>query len=175
MTENLPELRDDTADRIDALQAAEGGQSKQEQPAADAPAGERRLPEDAIAILPVRNTLLFPTTVQPLGIGRERSIAAAQYAARTQSPIGVLLQRDPEMAERLFQKAIEQTPDAETKSWSYVYLGRLAQAAGDPARRPEAEKFYRAALAVEAAPDAAKAAAQSGLEQSLKLQNNPEK
>jgi tetratricopeptide (TPR) repeat protein len=85
------------------------------------------------------------------------------------------LQRDPDMAEKLFQKALDTLPDPETKSWSYVYLGRLAQAAGDPARRPDAEKFYRAALAVEAAPDAAKAAAQSGLEQSLKLQNSPDK
>jgi len=85
------------------------------------------------------------------------------------------LERDPETAERLFQKALDLTPDPETKCWSYVYLGRLAQAGGDPERQPEAQKFYRAALAVEAAPDAAKAAAQSGLEQSLKLQNSPEK
>ncbi len=85
------------------------------------------------------------------------------------------LERDPEMAERLFQKALDLTPDPETKCWSYVYLGRLAQAGGDPERQPEAQKFYRAALAVEAAPDAAKAAAQSGLEQSLKLQNIPQK
>ncbi len=85
------------------------------------------------------------------------------------------LQRDPEMAEKLFQKALEMTPDPETKAWSYVYLGRLAQAGGDPERQPDAQKFYRAALAVEAAPDAAKAAAQSGLEQSLKLQNSPDK
>jgi tetratricopeptide (TPR) repeat protein len=85
------------------------------------------------------------------------------------------LERDPETAERLFQKALDLTPDPETKCWSYVYLGRLAQAGGDPERQPEAQKFYRAALAVETAPDAAKAAAQSGLEQSLKLQNSPEK
>jgi ATP-dependent Lon protease len=100
MTENLPELRDNTERRADAVRAADGGASRSESPAANAPeGGEPRLPADAVAILPVRNTLLFPTTVQPLGIGRERSIAAAQYAARTQSPIGVLLQRDPELSE----------------------------------------------------------------------------
>lgn len=85
------------------------------------------------------------------------------------------LQRDPEMAEKLFQKTLELTPDGETKSWSYVYLGRLAQAAGDPERRQDAAKYYRAALAVAEAPEAAKSAAKSGLEQSLKLQNGPDK
>src|SRR4029078_10123968 len=35
----------------------------------------------------------------PITIGRQRSIAAAQQAVREQRPIGVLLQRDPELAE----------------------------------------------------------------------------
>jgi ATP-dependent Lon protease len=53
----------------------------------------RPLPDDAMIIVPVRNMVLFPGAVVPLTIGRKRSIAAAQEAARGQHPIGVLLQR----------------------------------------------------------------------------------
>ena len=71
------------------------------------PAGERLrregatrpLPDDAIAIVPVRNVVLFPGTVIPLTVGRERSRAAAQEATRLQRPLGVLLQNKPEVEE----------------------------------------------------------------------------
>ena len=56
----------------------------------------RVLPEDAIAIVPVRNVVLFPGTVIPLIVGRERSRAAAQEATRQQRPLGVLLQTKPQ-------------------------------------------------------------------------------
>lgn len=75
------------------------------------------------------------------------------------------LRRDPETAQRLFEKALELNPDAETKSWSYVYLGRLAMVTEDPNRQQVAEKYYRAALAIEAAPETAKSAAKKALEQ----------
>ena len=70
------------------------------------------------------------------------------------------LQRDPELAEKLFQKTVELSPDDETKSWAYLYLGRLADAAGD---RGEAEKNYRAALALSGAPAQVKGAAEKGI------------
>jgi ATP-dependent Lon protease len=54
-----------------------------------------RLPADAIAVIPVRNMVLFPGVIIPIGIGREMSIAAAQHALRTDSSLGVILQRDP--------------------------------------------------------------------------------
>src|SRR5690606_5430042 len=54
-----------------------------------------RLPEDVLIILPVRNTVLFPGMVLPLTIGRQQSIAAAQEAARSQRPIGIIQQLDP--------------------------------------------------------------------------------
>jgi len=57
------------------------------------------LPSDALIIVPVRNTVLFPGTVFPILIGRETSITAAQQALREQCPVGVLMQRDPELAE----------------------------------------------------------------------------
>ncbi|HSQ03007.1 MAG TPA: LON peptidase substrate-binding domain-containing protein, partial [Burkholderiales bacterium] len=44
----------------------------------------RPLPEDALIILPVRNLVLFPGVVLPITIGRARSRAAAQEAARSQ-------------------------------------------------------------------------------------------
>ena len=52
------------------------------------------LPEDALIILPVRNTVMFPGVVLPLSIGRPRSIAAAQEAAKQERPIGILQQKD---------------------------------------------------------------------------------
>ncbi len=51
------------------------------------------LPEDLVCIVPVRNVVLFPGIVMPLSLGRPKSIAAAQEAARGERPIGVLLQR----------------------------------------------------------------------------------
>ncbi len=52
------------------------------------------LPEDAIAIVPARNMVLFPGVIIPVALGREGSIAAAQAAARAEKPVGILLQRD---------------------------------------------------------------------------------
>src|SRR5690606_4724556 len=54
-----------------------------------------RLPEDVLIILPVRNTVMFPGMVLPLTVGRQQSIAAAQEAARSERPIGIIQQRDP--------------------------------------------------------------------------------
>jgi ATP-dependent Lon protease len=53
-----------------------------------------RLPADALPILPVRETVLFPGAIIPLGVGRATSIAAVQYAMRDGQQIGVLMQRD---------------------------------------------------------------------------------
>lgn len=72
------------------------------------------------------------------------------------------LERDPELAEKLFEKTLEMSPDNETKSWAQLYLGRLSDAAGE---REEAEKHYRAALAVQGAPEQVRNAAEKGLAQ----------
>jgi ATP-dependent Lon protease len=53
------------------------------------------IPPDALILLPVRNTVLFPGIVLPLMVGRPLSVAAAQEAARNEMPLGVVLQRDP--------------------------------------------------------------------------------
>jgi ATP-dependent Lon protease len=57
------------------------------------------LPADALIIVPVRNTVLFPGLVLPITLGRPKSIAAAQQAVRDQRQVGILLQRDAEVAE----------------------------------------------------------------------------
>ncbi|MCA6116169.1 endopeptidase La [Bradyrhizobium sp. WSM 1738] len=57
------------------------------------------IPSDALIIVPVRNTVLFPGVVFPITIGRPTSIAAAQQAVREQRQIGILLQRDPELGD----------------------------------------------------------------------------
>jgi ATP-dependent Lon protease len=55
------------------------------------------VPADALIIVPVRRAVLFPGTVMPVSIGRPRSVAAIQQAVREQRPVGILMQRDPEM------------------------------------------------------------------------------
>ena len=52
------------------------------------------LPPDAAVIIPVRGAVLFPGTVLPISIGRQRSIAAAQAAVQRELPVALLLQRD---------------------------------------------------------------------------------
>jgi tetratricopeptide (TPR) repeat protein len=72
------------------------------------------------------------------------------------------LDHDPELAEKLFQKTLDMSPEDDIKSWAHLYLGRLSDAAGE---RQQAEKHYRAALAVRGAPEQVKAAAEKGLAQ----------
>ncbi len=57
------------------------------------------LPPDALIIVPVRNTVLFPGLVLPITLGRPKSIAAAQQAVRDQRQVGILMQRDADVAD----------------------------------------------------------------------------
>jgi tetratricopeptide (TPR) repeat protein len=75
-----------------------------------------------------------------------------------------VLERDPELGDRLFRKVLELDPDAETKSWSLLYLGRLADSQGD---REQAQQHYKAALAVEGVPDSVRQAAEKGLKEAF--------
>jgi len=52
------------------------------------------LPSDALIIVPVRNTVLFPGLVLPITLNRPKSVAAAQQAVRDQRQVGILLQRE---------------------------------------------------------------------------------
>ncbi len=51
--------------------------------------------DDMLIILPVRNLLLFPGVVSPVSMARERTVAGAQEAVRTERKVGFLLQKDP--------------------------------------------------------------------------------
>ncbi|HMD64831.1 MAG TPA: endopeptidase La [Stellaceae bacterium] len=53
------------------------------------------LPEDALILIPTRNLVLFPGTVLPITLGRQRSVLAAQTAMRSNRTVGLVLQRDP--------------------------------------------------------------------------------
>ncbi|MET4202602.1 endopeptidase La [Bradyrhizobium sp. LA6.12] len=58
-----------------------------------------KIPEDALIVIPVREMALFPGAIAPIAIGRAKSIAAAQQALREQRPVGIVLQRSPEIEE----------------------------------------------------------------------------
>src|SRR5690606_28390903 len=64
------------------------------QEAGEAPAA--RISDDMLILIPVRNLVLFPGTIVPVAVSRERSLAAAQEAVRSERKIGFLLQRDPQ-------------------------------------------------------------------------------
>jgi tetratricopeptide (TPR) repeat protein len=77
------------------------------------------------------------------------------------------LQKDPETAERLFQKTLELEPESAVKAWTLVYLGQLELAAGE---RDQAGKYFQSALQVEGASEAARKRAELGMQQSSKQQ-----
>jgi ATP-dependent Lon protease len=78
---------EEMADEIQAKSSAQAG------------AALPTLPADALIIVPVRNTVLFPGQVLPVTLGRPKSIGAAQQAVREQRQVGILLQRDGEVAD----------------------------------------------------------------------------
>ena len=55
------------------------------------------MPDDALILLPVRNMVLFPGMILPVTIGREASIAGAQQAIKSERPVGIVLQINPEL------------------------------------------------------------------------------
>ncbi len=81
-----------------------------------------------------------------------------------------LRRNDPDTAEKMFGKALEAEPDPQTKAWAQVYLGRLAEASGQP---DQAVERYKAALSVEGASDKALQAAREGLEKAGKRNAHP--
>lgn len=72
-----------------------------------------------------------------------------------------VLERDGETGDRLFRKTLELDPDAETRSWSLLYLARLADSQND---RAQAQEYYRQALAVPGLPDQVREAAEKELQ-----------
>jgi hypothetical protein len=91
--------------------------------------------------------------------GSARSVHARAYygLARIAS-----LEKDPELAEKLFQKTVDSSPDDETKSWALLYLARLADASD---RRDVAVENYKNALSVAGIPKQVKDLAEKGLQE----------
>jgi ATP-dependent Lon protease len=54
----------------------------------------RPLPDDAIALIPMRNVVLFPHVLMPISVGRAKSVAALQHAIDAKIEVGVVLQQD---------------------------------------------------------------------------------
>lgn len=55
--------------------------------------------EEIIPILPLLNTVLFPGMVIPITVGRNKSIKLAQEYSRSNTPIGVITQKEYEVEE----------------------------------------------------------------------------
>ena len=76
-------------------------------------------------------------------------------------------QANLELAEKMFTKVLDLSPDPQTKAWTHVYLGNLAERAQEP---QQAQAQFAAALAIPGATAAARQAAQQALN---KLVNTP--
>src|ERR1700687_3400462 len=63
-------------------------------PGEAAPEPSPAIPEDALILISTRNLVLFPGTVLPITLGRQRSVTAAQTAIRLNRPVGLVLQRE---------------------------------------------------------------------------------
>ncbi len=68
--------------------------------------GEKKSPKSSVdeilnlhdyALVPVRDSVIFPQLMSPLTVGRERSIRAIESALADNKPVVVFLQRDPEI------------------------------------------------------------------------------
>jgi hypothetical protein len=75
-----------------------------------------------------------------------------------------LLEKDPETSDRLFRKVLDLDPDGSTRSWSLLYLGKLADSQGEG---QEAQDQYKAALATAGVPDQVRQEAEKGLQGSF--------
>jgi ATP-dependent Lon protease len=80
-------------------EAASGSTGGNEQSRSGGNGAGKTLPADAIILIPIRNSVLFPGVVSPVTIGRTKSVAAAQEAVRAESRVGFLLQRERDKTE----------------------------------------------------------------------------
>jgi len=58
---------------------------------------QETLPEDVIALVPMRNVVLFPHVLMPISVGRAKSIAAVLHALHAGASIGIVLQKDAQV------------------------------------------------------------------------------
>ncbi len=53
------------------------------------------LPPDVVALVPMRNVVLFPHVLASIAVGRPKSVAALLHALAGEVPLGIVLQKDP--------------------------------------------------------------------------------
>ncbi len=68
------------------------------------PASHTSTTPERIAILPLRNSVLFPMSVVPINVGRPRSVRLVQELDRDSALVGVVAQRDPNIVEPTFDE-----------------------------------------------------------------------
>jgi ATP-dependent Lon protease len=54
-----------------------------------------QLPPGVVALIPMRNLVLFPNVLAPVSVGRPKSVAALEHALAADAAVGVILQKDP--------------------------------------------------------------------------------
>ncbi len=53
------------------------------------------LPPGVVALIPMRNLVLYPHVMAPISVGRAKSIAALEHGIAAGMPVGIVLQKDP--------------------------------------------------------------------------------
>ena len=53
------------------------------------------LPDDVVALVPMRNVVLFPHLLMPITVGRPKSVAALEHALTHKTVLAISLQKDP--------------------------------------------------------------------------------
>jgi tetratricopeptide (TPR) repeat protein len=139
-----------------------------EAPAPPPPTGAAKTLADAEDLLAAR-------TQDPSYVGKAKKLFLGALEQTDKKPMHAAayyglarvaaLEKDPETAERLFQKTLELEPEAAVKAWALVYLGKLSQAAGEQA---QARQYFEDALKVEGASKTALTQAQTGVQQNSK-------
>src|SRR3954454_17605093 len=74
---------------------------------ADADINDKVEIPETIALLPLRNTVLFPGVVLPITVGRDKSIKAVHDAYKADKLIGVLAQRDSSVEDASMKELVD--------------------------------------------------------------------
>ncbi|HEX5685037.1 MAG TPA: endopeptidase La [Ideonella sp.] len=53
------------------------------------------LPPGVVALIPMRNLVLFPQVLAPVSVGRAKSVAALEHALASETQVGIVLQKEP--------------------------------------------------------------------------------
>jgi len=93
-TSKLEQSNTESADELDSQSVDEDVEFMPMISLDDDEKGKKVVVPDALPILPLRNTVLFPGVVLPITVGRDRSIRAVRQAIKAGRMIGVMAQLD---------------------------------------------------------------------------------